>query len=49
MSCPGSYGLTERPTRTTPFTLTYGMEAIIPTEIGMPIARMVVQGQRYED
>ena len=28
-----------RPTDISPFTLTYGMEAIIPTEIGMPTLR----------
>ena len=32
------------PTRTTHFSLTYGMEAIIPTEIGMPITKIVIQG-----
>ena len=35
-----------RPTGTTPFALTYGMEAIIPTTIGMPIAKTVVQDQK---
>ena len=29
-----------RSTGISPFTLTYGMEAIIPTEIGMPTLRM---------
>ena len=31
-----------RLTGTTPFALTYGMDAVIPTEIGMPIAQTVV-------
>ena len=39
----------KRPTWTTPFDLTYGMEAIIPTEIGMPTAKIVVQGQMNEN
>ena len=38
-----------RLTGTTPFALAYGMEAIIPTEIGMPTTKMVVQGQRNEN
>ncbi|RVW13404.1 hypothetical protein CK203_102339 [Vitis vinifera] len=38
-----------RPTRTTPFVLAYGMEAITPTKIGMPTAKMTVQGQRNEN
>lgn len=38
-----------RPTGNTPFALVYGMDAIIPTEIGMLIARTVVQGQRSEE
>ena len=33
----------EWPIGTIPFALTFGMEAIIPTEIGMPTSRMVVQ------
>ena len=37
------------PIGTTPFALTYGIEAIIPTKIGMPIAKTVVQGQRDEN
>lgn len=36
-------------TGTTPFALTYGMDAIIPTEIGMPIAWTAVQGQKDEN
>ena len=28
-----------KPTGESPFALTYGMEAIIPTKIGMPIIR----------
>lgn len=32
------------PTGNTPFTLAYGMDAVIPIEIGMPIARTAVQG-----
>ena len=31
-------------TRVSPFALTYGMEAIIPTEIGMPRLRTEVPG-----
>ncbi|RVW44577.1 hypothetical protein CK203_116538 [Vitis vinifera] len=38
-----------RPTGTTSFALTYGLKAIIPTKIGMPIAKMVVQCQRDEN
>ena len=38
-----------RPTGNTPFTLAYGVDAVIPTEIGMPTARTAVQGQRNED
>lgn len=33
----------------TPFALTYRVDAVIPTEIGMPTARIAVQGQRDED
>ena len=29
----------QKPTGASPFALTYGMEAIIPTEIGMPTLR----------
>ncbi|RVW25893.1 hypothetical protein CK203_110861 [Vitis vinifera] len=39
----------EKPIRTTPFTLAYGIKAIIPTEIGMPTAKTTVQGQRDEN
>ena len=28
-----------RPTGNTPFTLAYGMDAVIPTEIGLPTIR----------
>ncbi|RVW45604.1 hypothetical protein CK203_091541 [Vitis vinifera] len=38
-----------RPTGNTPFALTYGTDVVIPTEVGMPTARTVVQGQRNED
>ncbi|RVW52636.1 hypothetical protein CK203_068763 [Vitis vinifera] len=42
-SCPASYGPTElhtgRPTGNTPFALAYGMDAVIPTEIGLPTIR----------
>ena len=37
-----------RPTGTTPFAPVYGMDAVIPTEIGMPTARTTIQGQRDE-
>ena len=37
-----------QPTGDTPFALTYGMEVVIPTKIGMPTARTAVQGQRDE-
>ncbi|RVX00568.1 Gag-Pol polyprotein [Vitis vinifera] len=33
-----------RPTGTTPIALAYGMEVVIPTEIGMPTTRTIVQG-----
>ena len=36
----------ERPTENTPFALTYGMDVVILTEIGMPTAWTTVQGQR---
>ena len=38
-----------RPTGNTPFALAYGTYVVIPTEVGMPIARTIVQGQRNED
>ena len=38
----------ERPTGNTPFALAYGIDAVIPTEIGMPTARTAIQGQRKE-
>ena len=37
-----------QPIRNTPFALTYEIDAIIPTEIGMPTARTIVQGQKDE-
>ena len=40
-----AYRTTSRkPNRVSPFTLTYGMEAIIPTEITMPMLRIEVLG-----
>lgn len=39
----------ERPIGNTPFALTYRLDAIIPTEIGMPTARTAVQGQKDEE
>ena len=41
--------ISRRPMGATPFALAYGMEAIIPTEIGMPTAKTVVQDQRDND
>ena len=38
-----------QPIRNTPFALAYGMETIILIEIGMPIAKTVVQSQRDEN
>ncbi|RVW29859.1 hypothetical protein CK203_087413 [Vitis vinifera] len=38
-----------RPTGSTPFALAYGMDAVIPTKIGMPTARTAVQDKRNED
>ncbi|KAL6312785.1 hypothetical protein AAG906_005958 [Vitis piasezkii] len=38
-----------RPIGNTPFALAYGTNVVIPTEVGMPIARTAVQGQRNED
>ena len=32
----------ERPTGNTPFTLAYNMDAVIPTEIGLPMLRTAV-------
>ena len=37
-----------QPTGNTPLALAYGVDAVIPTEIGMPTARTAVQGQRKE-
>ena len=37
-----------RPIGNTPIILAYGMDAVIPIEIGMPTARTVVQGQGDE-
>ena len=37
------------PTGTTPFAFAYGMKVVIPIEIGMSIAKTVVQGQRDEN
>ena len=37
-----------RPIGNTHFTLAYRMDAVIPTEIGMPTARTAVQGHRDE-
>ena len=39
----------KRPTRATPFTLAYGMEVVIPIEIGMPTAKTVMRGQRDDN
>ena len=36
---------THRPTDISPFALTYGMEAIVPTEIGMPTLRTDIPEQ----
>ena len=36
---------TRRPTGISPFVLTYGMKAIIPTEIGMPTLRTDIPEQ----
>lgn len=42
-----AYQTTSRkPTRTRPFTLTYGMKAIISTKVRVPIARTVVREAR---
>ncbi|RVW97560.1 hypothetical protein CK203_046517 [Vitis vinifera] len=37
------------PTETSPFALAYGMEAIILTKIGLPTAKIIVQGQKNEN
>ena len=37
------------PTVTTTFAFTYEMEVVIPIEIGMSIAKTVVQGQRDDN
>ena len=39
----------ELPTWVTLFALAYGMEVIIPTEVGMSTAKTVVQVQRDND
>ena len=38
-----------RPTGNTHFSLEYGMDAVIPTEIGLPMIRTAVQGQKDEN
>lgn len=39
-----AYRTTNRqPTRFTPFALAYNMEVVIPTEIGLPTVRTIVQ------
>ena len=38
-----------RSTRTTPFALAYGMETVIPIEIGMPTTKTTMQGQMNEN
>ncbi|RVW60572.1 hypothetical protein CK203_064959 [Vitis vinifera] len=38
-----------RPIETTPFALIYGMDVVIPTEIGMSTAKTFVQGQKNEN
>ena len=38
-----------RPTGNTYFALEYGMNAVIPTEIGLPMIRTAVQGQKDEN
>ena len=41
-----AYKTTSRkPTRVSPFAINYGMEAIIPTEIGMPTLRTEILGK----
>ena len=35
-----------RPTGTTPYALAYGMDAVIPTKIGMPTTQTIIHGQR---
>ncbi|RVW37687.1 hypothetical protein CK203_109473 [Vitis vinifera] len=37
-----------RPTGNTPFALTYGMDAVIPTEIGLPTIRTMQQNKRCQ-
>ncbi|KAL6324713.1 hypothetical protein AAG906_017053 [Vitis piasezkii] len=37
-----------RPTGTTLFAIAYGMEAVIPMEIGMPTTRTIVQGPKMK-
>ena len=37
-----------RPTGNTPFALAYGMDAVIPTEIGLPMIQTVVREQSDE-
>ena len=37
--------IAHRPTGISSFTLTYGMEAIVPTEIGMPMLRIDIPEQ----
>ena len=39
----------KRPIGSTLFTLAYGMEVTIPTEIGMSTAKIVMQNQRDDD
>ena len=37
-----------RPTGNTPFAIAYDMDAVIPTEIGLPTIRTVIRGQNDE-
>ena len=38
-----------RPTGNTPFDLAYGMDAVIPTEIGLPTTQTTIWGQKDEN
>ena len=40
---------TQKPTGASPFALTYGMEAVIPTEIGLPIVRTTTSDPANEE
>lgn len=39
----------KKPTRATPFALAYKIKAIIPTKIGLPITKTIIQEAEHTD